>query len=363
VVEQGGSVKLLEPGETTAPADDFLKVAPKNENATQIGPEMGLLGFALHPDFPDDPRVYINWNPAEGSTTVIDEFTLSANDPDVVDPASQRTVLQLHQPAGNHNGGMIAFGPDGYLYIGMGDGGGGGNPYDTAQDPAYALGSILRIDVEPTGSTDEDPPACMGCPTYGPFDYGIPADNPFVDGAGLDEIWAIGVRNPWRFSFDGDVLYAGDVGQNAYEEIDIISKGGDYGWSDMEGFHCYDQNGCDGDDGPNGVNQDGYTLPIHEYAHNDSPGGCSVTGGYVYHSCEATAWDGMYFFSDYCAGDIRALLWDGQDVTYLGSQASSGESVFGFGTNAWGDVYVATVTTDDFGEVQDGTVYRLAPGG
>jgi glucose/arabinose dehydrogenase len=359
VVEQGGSIKILEPGQGQAPPDDFLTVVPKNADATQIGPEMGLLGLAFHPDFPGDPRVFVNYNPEQGSTTLVEEYALDPGDADRVDPASARTVIQLHQPAGNHNGGMVTFGPDGYLYLGMGDGGGSNNEFDTAQDLDELLGKMVRIDPDPSGNADQDPLSCEGCPTYGPFEYQIPPDNPFVGQAGLDEIWAVGLRNPWRFSFDGDVLYIADVGQNQWEEIDIGAVGADYGWSDMEGNNCFDLAGCDTSGGPNETNADGYVIPIHQYSHQN---GCSVTGGYVYRSCEVPAWAGVYFYSDFCAGDIRGLSWDGTDVMDLGSLVGSGEQVLGMGTNAWGDVFVGTVETTGFGEIVDGKVYRLVPG-
>jgi glucose/arabinose dehydrogenase len=201
----------------------------------------------------------------------------------------------------------------------------------------------------------------MGCPTYGPFEYGIPPDNPWVGGGGLPEIFASGLRNPWRFSFDGDVAYMGDVGQYEWEEIDVLAAGADFGWSDMEGFHCFDQGGCDGAAGPNGINADGYTLPIFEYGHGG--GNCAVTGGYVYRSCEVPEWEGRYLFADYCSGNIRGLVWDGQSVQDLDILTDMPEYVFGSGTNAWGDVYFGTVVVDQFNTITDGRVYRVAPAG
>ncbi|HFE44082.1 MAG TPA: hypothetical protein ENJ18_01125, partial [Nannocystis exedens] len=301
VVEQGGHIKILEPGMSQAPAEDFLFVETKNANANTIGPEQGLLGFAFHPDFPTDPRVYINYNPAGNGAqpTVIDEYKLDADDPNKVDPNSRRTVIAIHQPKGNHNGGMIAFGDDGYLYIGMGDGGGANDGFKTGRDPRYLLAKVLRIDVEPD-QTPDSTEACENCPVLDGFDYTIPADNPFVGMEGVrPEIWALGVRNPWRMSFDPETgwLYAADVGQGQWEEVDIISGGADYGWSAMEGNHCFNEM-CDESAGPNQANADGLIAPLTEYNH--SQGRCSITGGAVYRGCEVPAWSGRYFYGDYC---------------------------------------------------------------
>ncbi|MCH9683848.1 MAG: PQQ-dependent sugar dehydrogenase, partial [Deltaproteobacteria bacterium] len=204
VVEQGGDIRILEPGQMDAPAEAFLSIGVLGANNNSIGSELGLLGFAFHPDFPDDPRVYVNYNPNGGGaqTTVISEFMLDAGNPNQADPSTERVIMELHQPAGNHNGGMIAFGPDGFLYIGTGDGGGANDTFNTGRAPNFLHAKMLRIDVEPDGS-DDNPEACQGCPQYGPFDYTIPADNPFIgQGNFAPEIFAWGARNPWRFSFD-----------------------------------------------------------------------------------------------------------------------------------------------------------------
>jgi glucose/arabinose dehydrogenase len=282
--------------------------------------------------------------------------------------ADERVILELHQPASNHNGGMIDFGADGYLYIGMGDGGLANDAFDTGRDPEVLLAKMLRIDVEPTGTADKFPVGCVGgagnCDgnVFGPFDYGIPSDNPFVGDDGVaDEIWAWGFRNPWRWSFDGDVMYVADVGQDAWEELDVVVAGGDYGWSDMEGFHCFGGANCEVIDTPNATNGDGLTMPIHEYSQGE--GRCSITGGYVYHSCEVPAWDGVYFYADFCTGDLYGLVWDGANVTLLADGAPIGDTfrnVLGFGTNDWGDVYVTTVRGNDMGGL-DGEVFRIAP--
>ncbi|MCA9637441.1 MAG: PQQ-dependent sugar dehydrogenase [Myxococcales bacterium] len=363
VVEQGGHIKILEPGMTTAPADDFLFVDVKNAVPTTIGPEQGLLGFAFHPNYPDDPRVYINYNPAGGGATptYVDEFKLDPNDPNKVDPASRRTVIAIHQPAGNHNGGMITFGPDGYLYIGMGDGGGANDAFNTGRDPSKLLAKLLRIDVEPDGVPDTTE-ACNGCPTMDGFDYTIPPDNPFVGMNGFrPEIYALGFRNPWRFDFDRPTgtLYIADVGQGAWEEVDIVAQGLDYGWSDMEGFHCFGGAPCDESAGPNGVNADGLSAPITEYGHNN--GRCSIAGGYVYRGCDIPGWDGIYFYGDYCTGEIWGLQWDGNAVNELGVVTGSDYQIFGSGIDGHGRSLFTTVEINQFKEPINGRVIRIAP--
>jgi glucose/arabinose dehydrogenase len=362
VLDQGGDVYLLEPGETT-PGEPFLHVDVEGANLTSIGAEFGLLGFAVHPDFPADPRVYVNYNPSEGALrTVVSEFTLDAGNPNQVDPTSERIVIELDQPDSNHNGGMLLFDAAGYLIIGMGDGGGGGDTYDSGRNPAVLLAKILRIGVDPDGTPD-DPVSCEGCPQYGPFDYTIPGDNPFVDDpAFAPEIWAWGLRNPWRMSIDPetDLLYVGDVGQNQWEEITLANAGADLGWSDMEGFHCFGGALCDTNAGPNQVNADGMTMPLVEYQH--SGGRCSVTGGSVYRSCEVPEWQGVYFYSDFCTGEFFGLRWDGNAVTDLGLLLDQNQLPLGNGWNAYGDVYITTVDAILGGPIFDGLVYRVAPG-
>ncbi|MEX1367372.1 MAG: PQQ-dependent sugar dehydrogenase [Nannocystaceae bacterium] len=364
VLEQGGNVRILEPGQTTAPASAFLTVDVRGANNSTIGPEFGLLGFAFHPDFPTDPRVYVNYNPPLNGGpmhTIVSEFTVDATNPDQVDPASERVILDLHQPADNHNGGMIAFGGDGYLYIGMGDGGGGGDTFNTGRAPQFLHAKVLRIGVEPDGSPD-DPQACAGCPQYGPFDYTIPDDNPFVaDAAFAPEIYAWGVRNPWRFARDPetDLIYAGDVGQGNREEVSLVSSGADLGWSTMEGFSCFD-GPCAPAAGPNEINGDGMTMPLVDYDHGG--GRCSVTGLSVYRSCQVPGWDGVYFYADYCSRDVFALFWDGSTVQDLGEVFSHNEFITGNGWNAYGDVFVTTVDAIFGLPIEDGLVYRIAPG-
>lgn len=363
VVEQSGNVLILEPGQTMAPSEAFLHVDVEGAGLTTIGPEYGLLGFAFHPDFPADPRVYVSYNPFDVTMrTVFSEFTLDPTDPDRVDPASERIILSLHQPENNHNGGMMLFDAAGYLLIGMGDGGGSGDTYDTSRDTTVLLSKILRIGVEPDGS-EENPVSCFGCPQHGPFDYTIPADNPFVgDPAFAPEIYAWGVRNPWRFARDPetDLLYVGEVGQSQWEEITLAAPGADLGWNEMEGFHCFGGGPCDTNAGPNEVNADGITMPLVEYHHNS--GRCSVTGGAVYRSCEVPAWDGAYFYGDFCTGELFGLVWDGTTVTDLGVVLDQSELPLGNGWNAHGDVFITTVDAILGGMIFDGLVYRVVPG-
>ena len=343
VVEQTGSIKLLDEGETTSPESDFLTLDVND------GPnEAGLLGLALHPNFPEDPRVYVNYNPAGGALrTRVEEYTLDPANPDVADPSSARVLLEIGQPASNHNGGMLAFGPDHMLYIGMGDGGGScDSAASSSRDPGDLLAKILRIDVEPAG----------GMP------YGVPADNPFVnDGEFAPEIFAWGLRNPWRFAFDGDTLYVADVGQDDWEEVDVVEGGHDYGWSTMEGGHCSADTECSGatcDDspGPGQTNADGMTLPIAEYQNDGQR--CSISGGSVYRACEVPAWQGIYFYADYCSGEVFGLRWDGSQVQDLGVLIMSGQRVQGNGWNAHGDVLFTTVINE---LSSTGSVFRIAP--
>lgn len=293
--------------------------------STQVssGGEQGLLGLAFHPD---GSRLYVNFTNRLGDT-VVREYGFSNGR---ANTATARNVLEVDQPFGNHNGGNLLFGPDGYLYIGLGDGGSGGDPQGNAQNVNTLLGKMLRIDPRPSGA---DP-------------YGIPSDNPFVGRNGRDEIWSYGWRNPWRYTFDrstGD-LWVGDVGQNAWEEVDFESAtndGGDnYGWNRMEGAHSF------GGRSP----PPGHHGPIYEYSNGG--GNCAVTGGYVYRGSRIADLRGAYVFADFCAGRLRAFVeTDGRatEHRFLGPRVGNLAS---FGEDRNGEIYVLSL---------DGGVYRIDP--
>ena len=292
--------------------------------------ERGLLGLAFHPRYAENGLFFVNYTNTAGNT-VIARYRVSANDSNAADPSSAVTLLTIAQPFSNHNGGHLAFGPDGYLYIGMGDGGSANDPMCTAQRDDTLLGKMLRIDVDASSGAS-------------PF-YGVPPDNPFAaPGGARDEIWAKGLRNPWRYSFDratGD-LYIGDVGQNAREEIDFQpagSAGGEnYGWKMMEGTLCTGGTlGCA--IGIPACNAPGLTLPILEYPH--SSGDCSVTGGYVYRGRLYPRLTGTYFYGDYCTGKIWGASRNGSAwTTWLLAPRASNLTTFG--EDAAGELYLAT---------------------
>jgi glucose/arabinose dehydrogenase len=308
IVEKPGTIRIVKGGALLP--DPFLDLTSL---VTSGGSEQGLLGVAFDPEYRTNGRFFVDYIDRNGNTAVA-RYRVSAGDPDKADPASGAVILGIDQPYPNHNGGDLAFGPDGYLYIGLGDGGSEGDPLGTGQRLDTLLGKILRIDVRGAA-------------------YAVPADNPFVGKAGArPEIWAYGLRNPWRFSFDrqtGD-LYIGDVGQDAYEEIDFQpagSQGGqNYGWSIMEGFHPY-----------HGSETAGLTLPVAEYPH--TRGNCSVTGGYVYRGKAIPAMQGIYLFGDYCTGNtwVMRRTADGwQTADWFGMAVS----ISSFGEDEAGELYV-----------------------
>ena len=324
--EQAGYVIALTGG--VPQAQPFLNITGR----TSCCGERGLLSIAFPPGFAASGRFYANYTNNAGDT-VISRFRVDAGST-VADPGSEEVILTIDQPYSNHNGGQIAFGPDGFLYIGTGDGGSGGDPGNRAQNPASLLGKMLRIDVESGG-----------------VPYAIPADNPFVSRAGYrPEIWALGLRNPWRFSFDrltGD-LWIGDVGQGSWEEIDFqpASSGGgeNYGWRIMEGRFCYNPSSC---------SAAGLALPVAEYSHTL---GCSVTGGHVYRGSENPRLLGRYLYGDLCSGRVWTLRRDG--AAWASLQATQTPyGITAFGEDEQGEVYLADYST--------GTIYRIidsAPG-
>jgi len=319
VVEQGGIIKVLPPG--AASPTVFLDITAK----VLSGGEQGLLGLAFHPQFVSNRRFFVNYTRQTDGATVIVEYRASAGNPGVADPLSEIVLLVIAQPFANHNGGMIAFGPDGFLYIGMGDGGSANDPGNRAQNINELLGKMLRIDVDhPNGAQP----------------YSSPSTNPFFGATpGADEIYAVGLRNPWRFSFDRDTgdLYAGDVGQGAREEIDIITRGGNYGWRIWEGSLCT------GND-PGLCTASGFVFPITEYAHAGS--GCAVIGGYVYRGGQASMPVGTYVYGDLCTGEIFALEGGVSSIAL-----DTTLSLSSFGEDEVGELYVVGL---------GGTVHRIA---
>ena len=319
VVEQSGLIRMIEDGEVVR--TPFLDIS----DLTEAGGEQGLLGLAFHPAFERDRRFFINYTDTEGDTVVASYGV--ADDGVTADPDSAHTILKLDQPYSNHNGGHVAFGPDGYLYIGMGDGGSAGDPEENGQNLDALLGKMLRIDVD------------AGDP------YAIPDDNPFADGGGAPEIWAYGLRNPWRFSFDepSGTLWIGDVGQDQLEEIDRVPAdrpGLNYGWNLMEGSRCY-QGSCDAS---------GKVLPVTEYDHDD---GCSITGGFVYRGDEFPDMRGGYFFSDYCSGTIWAIDANANGPVKPDVLLESGGSISSFGVDEDGELYVTDISSGEVLQVTD----------
>ncbi len=280
VVEQQGTIKVFNATQNSPSAAEFLNITSK----VRSGGEMGLLGLAFHPDFENNGYFFVNYTKANPQETVIARYKVNTPATGVADPQSETVLFTFAQPYSNHNGGSIHFGPDGYLYIATGDGGSGGDPQNNAQDKGSLLGKILRVDVNKTDKGT----------------YGIPADNPFISESGArPEIYAYGLRNPWRISFDAanGQLWAGDVGQNAWEEIDIITKGGNYGWRLKEGDHCYNPS--------SNCQQPGVINPVFEYS--QSNGDRSITGGYVYRGKKLPGLVGKYIYGDYASGRIWAL--------------------------------------------------------
>lgn len=319
VVEQPGRVRIVASGQLrTTP---FLDLTER----VQSGGERGLLSLAFHPEYVTNGFLYVNYTDRDGSTRV-ERYTASG-DPDRADPASSQLILQVPQPFANHNGGQLQFGPDGMLYVFMGDGGGAGDPLASGQNPSTLLGAILRLDVD-----GGDP-------------YAIPADNPFVGQPGArPEIWALGLRNPWRASFDrgSGTLFIADVGQSRVEEVNAVpwtTAGLNYGWNLTEGSTCFATDTCD----PSGL-----TLPVAEYDHGE---GCSVTGGYAYRGPGIPEVGGHYFYSDFCAGFLRSFRLDGGVAVEARTWVAQGlGSVTSFGEDAAGELYILS---------REGSVSRL----
>lgn len=319
VVEQPGRIRVVENGALLP--TPFLDITDR----VLSGGERGLLSVAFHPAYAQNGLFFVYYTDRQGDIRV-DRFRVSA-DRNRADAASARAIITVaHREAGNHNGGLVAFGPDGKLYLGTGDGGGGGDPQGNGQNPQALLGKLLRLDVD-----GGDP-------------YAIPADNPYAGRTGgRPEVWAIGLRNPWRFSWGGGTLYVADVGERAWEEVNAVpaaAAGINYGWNPMEGAHCFTA-GCD---------TTGKTLPVVEYGHAE---GCSITGGYVYRGNALPALRGHYFYADYCQGWVRSFrLANGQVSDRREWEVGDVGSISSFGEDGGGELYVVAAA---------GRVFRVAP--
>ncbi len=325
VVEQAGTIRIVRDGRLEAAP--FLDITGR----IRSGGERGLLGLAFHPDYPLDPRLFVNYTDEDGNTQIA-SFTVDPANADRALPDSEVRYVTIRQPYANHNGGALAFGPDGYLYIAAGDGGSGGDPHGFGQSLETLLGKIARIDIDATS---------------GDLRYAIPADNPLVgrDGA-RQEIWLYGLRNPWRMSFDratGD-LWIGDVGQNLWEEIDVARAGvggANFGWNVMEGSHCFrPRSGCE---------DPALALPVTEYSHDE--GGCTVIGGNVYRGTAQPALVGGYLFADYCSGLIWAIDAASGGPAEPTLVADSGTTPSAFGEDEAGELYVTDLAAGTLLEV------------
>lgn len=325
VVEKAGRIVVSDNGTPST----FLDISAQ---VRSIGSEQGLLGLAFHPQYATNGYFYVNYIGTDGDTYV-SRYEVSSGDANAANPDSETVLLTVDQPFANHNGGHVAFGPDGYLYIGLGDGGGGGDPDNNAQNTSNLLGAILRIDVDA-----EDP-------------YGIPPDNPYMGQSGRDELWAIGLRNPWRFSFDrlnGD-LFIGDVGQNAWEEVNYQANGTpggmNFGWPCFEGVGVYD--GYDGDCS----SQTTLQAPIIQYSHDE---GFSITGGYVYRGVQYPQLYGLYFYGDWANGKIWSITQTSPGIwTEPTLVLETNFRISSFGEDAAGELYVVEYS------LSNGTVRRI----
>ena len=319
VALQPGKIMQFNPVIDDKTAEVFMDLS---ERFSVKGNEEGLLGLAIDPKYSSNGFFYVYYSASDPRRSVVSRFKVSNPKTGKGETTSEQILLEIDQPFSNHNGGHIAFGPDGYLYIAVGDGGKANDPYNNGQNLSTLLGSILRIDVSRVDSENG---------------YKVPSDNPFVniDGNAKTEIWAYGLRNPWRFSFDRDTgdLWAGDVGQNRFEEIDLIKIGGNYGWKIMEGLSCF----------PRGKQCDssGIQSPVIEYGRAD---GCSVTGGYVYRGKRLPSLFGAYIYGDFCTGNIWAFRYDGTSVTEHLKLVDSNLRISSFAEDRDGEIYIVSYT-------------------
>ncbi len=336
VVEQAGTVRAFTIDPEVASSTVFLDIRGR----VDAGGEMGLLGLAFDPDYAANGYLYVSYTAPDPLRSRVSRFSRSTANPDVADPDTEVLLLELAQFAGNHNGGGLAFGPDGYLYASFGDGGGGGDPEENGQDLTTLLGAILRLDVHGGGTA----PDCGGPGA----NYTVPP-NALADGPGgaCDEIYASGLRNPWRFSFDRDTGdgWIADVGQNLWEEIDRMEDGGNYGWNTYEGNHCFDAP----------CSPDGLLFPVWEYEHEDGNGNpfdnnCSITGGYVYRGSAVPELEGRYVYGDFCSGRLWALGDEGDEPENELLDIGTFRGLTSFGQDASGELYFVRT---------DGRVYRF----
>ncbi|MHA2497031.1 MAG: PQQ-dependent sugar dehydrogenase [Candidatus Hodarchaeales archaeon] len=323
VVEQAGKIHVFNNSAIVSSTTIFLDIT---NQVSRAGNEEGLLGLAFHPDYQLNGQFYVYYSAVTPRRSVVARYNVSSGEANIADPTSEVILLEIPQPYSNHNGGQVVFGPDGYLYIGLGDGGSGGDPLGHGQNRSTLLGSIIRVDVDN--------------PANG-MNYGIPPDNPFVGNqeAFREEIWAYGLRNPWRFSFDNGQLWAADVGQNRIEEINIIEAGKNYGWNIKEGTQCYNPS--------SGCNSTGLVDPIWEYGHSV---GRSITGGFVYRGSKLPDLQGSYIFGDWVSGLLWALSYNGSESLTVVELQETSLAIAAFGIDEENELYILAF---------DGHIYQL----
>ena len=327
-----GEIIIIDTATTTVRETEFLDISKKVNSA---GNEEGLLGFTFDNQFMDNRFFYVYYSASNPRRSVISRFTAEADNLLKAIPGSEKILLEVEQPYSNHNGGHLQFGLDGFLYIGLGDGGSAGDPLNNGQNPSTLLGSILRVNVHPENADTS---------------YTVPLDNPFANSVEgfRGEIWAYGLRNPWKFSFDSELgtLWAADVGQNKYEEINLIVRGGNYGWNEMEGSSCYNNfwEIIQNEDCP----KEEFVQPIFTYPHDS--GNCSVTGGYIYRGSQIEYLRGLYIYADFCSGRIWALKHDSKGKSVNTLLIDSGLPISSFAKDSKNELYVISY---------EGSIYRI----
>ena len=327
IVSQPGTIYVTPTTASVPSGKIFLDISGR----VLDGGEQGLLGLAFHPQYSTNGYFFVNYTAESPRRTIVSRFRVSMTNPDSADASTELRIIEFDQPYANHNGGQVTFGPDGFLYIATGDGGSGGDPQNNAQNKRALLGKILRIDVNATS---------------GGRNYAIPSTNPFYQNDSLysEEIYAYGLRNPWRISFDSMTgrLWAADVGQDVWEEVDIIELGMNYGWRITEGMHCYSPS--------SNCSLSGLTLPVWEYRHSSSDG-CSITGGYVYRGSGSPSLQAKYILGDYCSGRVWALSYDGINPASAEVLLDTRLAISSFGSDKNGELYICSHV--------DGKIYSL----